>query len=32
VRTLVGSIGIVLAMPLTTFIAAWAFRRRQPQP
>jgi uncharacterized membrane protein len=30
VRTLVGSIGIVLAMPLTTFVAAWAFRARQP--
>ncbi len=28
VRTLVGSIGIVLAMPLTTAIAAWAFGRR----
>ncbi|MEX1343240.1 MAG: YibE/F family protein [Candidatus Limnocylindrales bacterium] len=27
VRTLVGSIGIVLAMPLTTAIAAWAFGR-----
>lgn len=28
VRTLVGSIGIVLAMPLTTAIAAWVFGRR----
>ena len=28
VRTLVGSIGIVLAMPLTTLIAAWVFGRR----
>ena len=28
VRTLVGSIGIVLAMPLTTVIAAWVFARR----
>lgn len=28
VRTLVGSIGIVLAMPLTTIIAAWVFGRR----
>ena len=27
VRTLVGSIGIVLAMPLTSAIAAWAFGR-----
>jgi len=28
VRTLVGSIGIVLAMPLTTALAAWVFGRR----
>lgn len=28
VRTLVGSIGIVLAMPLTTALAAWIFGRR----
>jgi len=28
VRTLVGSIGIVMAMPLTTAIAAWVFGRR----
>lgn len=28
VRTMVGSIGIVLAVPITTFIAAWIFGRR----
>ena len=31
VRTLVGSIGIVLAMPLTTAIAAWVFGRRSTE-
>jgi uncharacterized membrane protein len=28
VRTLVGSVGIILAMPLTTLIAAWVFGHR----
>ena len=31
-RTLVGSIGLVLAIPLTTAIAAWVVRSGRPAP
>lgn len=30
IRTLVGSIGLVLAVPITTALAAWRFSRRPP--
>lgn len=32
VRTLVGSIGLVFAVPITTFLAAYVFSKTQPRP
>jgi uncharacterized membrane protein len=31
VRTMVGSVGIILAVPITTLLAAWVFGKRGPQ-
>ncbi len=32
VRTLVGSIGLILAIPITNLLASWSFTKKQPKP